>query len=420
VVLENGLRLVTERFPHVQSVTVALFIATGSRHEGAGEEGASHFLEHLVFKGSEHRDDHHKIARAIEGVGGSLNGFTHHEATCYHAVTLAEDFELAMDVVADMVIRPCLHEQSVQKEREVIIQEIKANRESPSGWVHELVQQQMFRQHPLGRLITGDEENVTGLSRRQCVAYQQRHYRPNNFVLAVGGNVDHAQVEAVTRRYYEPMLPGEPTTWDPPPDGQTAPEFTLEPRSTEQLHLCLGFRALPYRHPDGYVLGVIDILLGSGVSSRLFQELRENRGLAYDAGSYPHPYRDAGAFILYASVAPKHAAECLKAILDQIERLKTELVSEEELQEAKQFAKGTLLLGLEGPGAYAMMLGERELITDELFQTEDITDGVNRVTAEDVRRVAQELLRPEKTTLAVVPPRRWRSEGKLANLILSW
>ncbi|NCO41857.1 MAG: hypothetical protein AUJ96_07410 [Armatimonadetes bacterium CG2_30_66_41] len=419
-VLDNGLRIVTETFPHAQSVTVAVFVASGSRHERDGEQGASHFLEHLVFQGSARRDNQFKVARAIEGVGGSLNGFTHHEATCYHAVTLAEDFELAMDVIIDMVLYPCLHESAMEKERQIILQEIKSNRESGAAWVHELVQQRMFQDHPLGQLITGAEQNVAALTRAQCVAYQQANYRPNSLVLAVAGNVEHGAVVELARRYFEPVAPGSPVEWGVPPNGQAGPAVVFEPRTAEQLHLCLGFRALPHRHPDSFVLGVIDILLGSGVTSRLFQEIRENLGLAYDVGSYTQPYRDAGAFVLYASVEPKRAVQCLRAILGGVDRLKEGLIDEEELREAKQFAKGTLLLGLEGPGAYAMMLGERELLTEELFQVEEISAGVNRVTTEDIQRVSQELLRSEGATLAVVPPKRWRSEGKLIDLMASW
>jgi len=403
-ILDNGLRVVTEEMPHAQSVTTALFVAAGSRYEAAEVNGISHFLEHLFFKGSRKRDSQLKIAKAIESVGGHLNAFTHQEATCFYARTLAEHFPLSMDVICDMLLHPLFEADKLEMEKSVIIQEIRSMRDVPQSWVHEMLQEMMWKDQPLGRSIAGTEETVSALTREGCLSFKEQWYQPGNMVLSVSGRITHQQVLDLAMQYLNDGVNGASADWRPAREAQSRPEITTEIRDTEETHLCIGVRGLPRSHPDEYALRVLNTIVGAGMSSRLFQEIRENRGLAYAVGSYPRFFRDTGLWVVYASVAPPKTADTLRAMLDELHKLKVIPVPSQELEEAKQFAKGGLLLSLESTANYAMLLGEHQLLVGDLITPDDIRARIDAVTAEDIQRVACDLLKPERLNLAVIGP----------------
>jgi predicted Zn-dependent peptidase len=390
--------------PHAQSVTTALFVAAGSRYESADISGISHFLEHLFFKGSRQRDNQLKIAKAIETVGGVLNAFTHQEATCFYARTLAEHFPLSMDVLCDMLLHPLLEADKLEMEKSVIVQEIRSLRDVPQSWVHDVLQEMMWKDQSLGRSIAGTEETVSALTREGCLAFKEQWYQPSNMVLAVAGRITHQQVLDCAAHYFSNGNNGAAMEWSPADETQNRPEISAEVRETEETHFCLGVRGLPRSHPNEYALRVLNTVMGAGMSSRLFQEIRENRGLAYAVGAYPHFFRDTGAWVVYASVHPHKMTDTIAAIMDELRPLKQTPVPAQELEEAKQFAKGGLLLSLESTANYAMLLGEYELLVGELITPDDIRAKIDAVTSDDVRRVVCDILRPERMNLAVVGP----------------
>lgn len=403
-ILSNGLRVVTEEMPHAQSVTTALFVAAGSRYETAEVNGISHFLEHLFFKGSRKRDNQLKIAKAIESVGGHINAFTHQEATCFYARTLAEHFPLAMDVICDMLLHPLFEADKLEMEKSVIIQEIRSMRDVPQSWVHQMLQEMMWKDQPLGRSIAGTEETVEALTREGCLSFKEQWYQPSNMVLSVAGRITHQQVLDLAAQYLSDGVNGAAVDWHPANETQSRPEIATEVRETEEAHFCLGVRGLPRSHPDEYALRVLNTLMGAGMSSRLFQEIREKRGLAYAVGSYPHFFRDTGVWVIYASVHPQKMTDTVTATLNELHQLKEAPVPAQELEEAKQFAKGNLLLSLESTANYAMLLGEYELLVGDLITPDDIRAKIDAVTAEDIQRLACNILKPERLNLAVIGP----------------
>lgn len=403
-VLDNGLRVVTEEMPQMQSVTMGIFVATGSRYEAASLNGISHFLEHMFFKGSAKRPDQLQIARAIEGVGGHLNGYTHQEATAFYAVTLAEHFPLAMDVLADMVLNPTMQADKLATERGVVIQEIRTMKDVPQSWVHELLHEEMWKQQPLGRPIAGTEEIVGALDRDRCLAHMQDWYHSKNSVVSVAGRMKHEQAVELSGQFFSDLATGKRVEYERASDEQSDLQLVHEQRECEEVHLCLGLRGYARQHPDEYVVRVIDTIMGSGMSSRLFQEMREKRGLAYSVGAYPRFFQDTGAWVVYASVATEKTGEAIRGLVEQLELIKQERIGETELSEAKQFIKGSMLLSLESTSSYAMMLGERELLTGKLITPEEIGRRIDAVTADDVQRVASNVIKRKTATLAVVGP----------------
>ncbi len=415
--LDNGLRVVTEAMPQMQSVTLGLFCATGSRYEAPAANGISHFLEHMFFKGSAKRPDPLLIARAIEGIGGHFNGYTHQEATAFYAVTLAEHFPIALDVISDMILHPVMDPEALSRERVVVIQEIRTAKDVPQSWVHELLQEEMYREQALGRPIAGTEEVVGALDAPGCLAYRADWYHPKNLVLSVAGRIEHEHVVEQAAQAMAAEASGRVAEYEPAQSDQTELRVKHEQRDCEEVHLCLGFRGLPRRHPDEYAVRVLDTIMGSGMSSRLFQEIREKRGLAYSVGAYPRFWQDAGAWTVYGSVERAKVDEAMTALIEQLHRISNERVDETEFNEAKQFIKGSVLLGLESTQSFAMMLGERMLHSGTTTTAAEIGAKIDAVTAEAVQRVAGEIITRQRATLAVVGPVTEEEFGKLAERV---
>jgi predicted Zn-dependent peptidase len=404
-VLPSGLRVVTEQLPGSCSACVGMWVAVGSRDEPTAVAGAAHYLEHLLFKGTVRRSAV-AIAEEIDAVGGELNAFTTKEHTCYHAHVLDSDFELAIDLVCDVLGDALLEESDVDIERGVVLEEIAMRDDDPEDLVHDEFCAALFGSHPLGRPVLGTEESVTGMSREALHRFYRQRYTPERMVLTVTGNVTHSAVLAAVARSFGHHLTGcaQPVH---PRRGRAritgGRPLALCPDSSEQVHLTLGVQAIN-RHDDRrYALGVLNAALGGGMSSRLFQQVREQRGLAYSVYSAVDSYADVGSLSIYAGCSPGRLGEVAVVIGDVLADLARDGLSDTELARGKGQLRGGLVLGLEDAPSWMIRIGTAELNHGEHHTVEHELRRINAVTAEQVGELARELLR-QRITAAVVGP----------------
>jgi len=414
VTLDNGLRLLTSEMPHTRAVSAVFFVTAGSRYEVEPEAGISHFIEHICFKGTERRRSSKEISEAIESVGGMLNGGTDKELTTFWCRVTSEHFPLALDVLIDLLRHSRFDDTDIDRERQIIIEEINMSLDSPRQRVAMLIDELLWPGQPLGRDIAGSKETVAALTRRQMLDFLSTHYLPNTTVVAVAGDIEQKQVQDIINQTLGEWKPNKVSAGFPNGGDQEAARLNIEFRDTEQAHLCLGVPGLSFFHPDRYSIDLLSIILGEGMSSRLFNEIREQQGLAYDIHSYADHFADSGAVIIYAGVDPSQVDSALGAIIDQISKLK-EQISEAELSKAKEIAKGRLVLGLESSRNVAAWLGAQELLTSRILTTDEVISLVEAITIEDLKRVAQQLLTSEKLNLAIVGP--VKEENPLARLL---
>jgi predicted Zn-dependent peptidase len=402
--LRNGVRILTDRMPHVRSVSIVLYFGAGSRYEEASQAGVSHFIEHMSFKGSERYPTAQSISEAIEGVGGVLDAGTEKELTVYSAKIASRHFDLAMGVLADMVRRPRLDPRELEKERRVIIDEIGMYRDSPQEWVSVLADETLWPGLPLGREVAGTRATVEGLTREEMETYHTRHYLPGNLVLSVAGEVEHGQVVEAAERLLGDWKPGELPRFVPCPPPAGVPRVRLERRDTEQSNLCLLVPGVAYNEPGYYTQALLNAILGDGMSSRLFLEVREQQGLAYEVGSGAASYHDTGSFVVYAGVEPDRIGPALRAILAELARLRLEPVPAEELQRAKEYTKGRMALRLEDTHSVAAWLGGQESLRREVLEVDDVMARMDAVSAADIQQLASTLFQDEWLRLAVIGP----------------
>ena len=401
--LKGGARLLTAVLPDRASVSVVVMLAVGSRFEEDRIGGVSHFIEHLFFKGTRRRPSAKEIAEAIEGVGGVMNASTDKELTVYWTRVPADRLELAVDVLFDIVSDSQLAPDDVERERLVILEELKMYLDQPQDYVHSLFESIMWPGHPLGRDIIGTVESVSKTSRDDLLAYLDGHYRLPSMVIGVSGAVvDERARELIDSRLTLPESENG-SVYLPAPGALEKPAVLLHRKDTEQAHICLGTRAVSYLDPDRYALDLINTVLGEGMSSRLFLEIRERRGLAYDVHSYSSKHSDAGYFAVYMGVDPKKAEEAVDAALGELRRIAEELVPEAELVKAKEFTKGRLRLGLEGTNSLATWLCQQELLTGKVRTVDEVVALFEAVTQEDLQRVARRVLE-QPVQLAVIGP----------------
>lgn len=402
-VLPNGLRILTEAIPSMRSVSFGVWVGIGSRDETPALSGVSHFLEHLLFKGTKRRSAL-EISSQIEAVGGETNAFTAKEYTCYYARVLDADLPLAIDVVCDLVIDSVLTDADVETERGVILEEIAMHDDEPGDEVHDVFTEAIFGNHPLGRQISGTVASISALTRKQIDGFYRRRYQPSQMVIAAAGNLDHAKVVKAVRAAFaglptaaEPAPRRSRTTKVPARSGQVV----VRNKDTEQAHLVLGCVGYPRQHDNRFALGALNNVLGGGMSSRLFQQIREQRGLAYSVYSFTSQYSDAGLFGVYAGCAPGKVEEVLAITRDELARVAQDGISDAEVERGKGMLKGAVVLGLEDTGSRMSRLGKGELLYDELLSVDEVLRRVDLVTPEMVRQVAGELLaRP--MSLAVI------------------
>ena len=402
-ILDNGLRIITAAMPYTQAVCISLFIGAGSRYETEAQAGISHFIEHLLFRGTSKRPAARVISEAIEGVGGILNGGTDKELTVYWCKVAQLHFPLALDVLTDVLLHSKFDSQDIEKERQVIIEEINMSKDSPSQQVHMHIDELLWPNHPLGRDIAGNKESVAGITRDMMLGYLDEQYLPNNTVVAIAGNIKHQEVVAAISQILGDWTTQQTHAGYTTYKEQIAQRLCIETRETEQAHLCLALPGLSLLHPRRFVLGLLNIILGEGMSSRLFTEIRDRLGLAYSIHSYVDHFFDSGSVTIYAGVESKNLRAAIQAILEQLNQL-TETVPESELSKAKELSKGRLLLRMEDSRNVAGWMGGQEILTKRILSVDQIESIINAITAEELRQLAQELIISDKLRLAVVGP----------------
>ena len=404
VTLPNGIRVFTSEMPHLRSVSIAFYFGVGARYEPDPISGASHFIEHMLFKGSRHFPNAQVISEAIEGVGGVLDAATDKEVTVYSAKVASQHFDLALRLMTDMVRHPLMEAQEIEKERGVIIEELSMYRDSPADWVNVLADEAMWPGQPLGREVAGTRETVAALSRETLLDYKARHYTPSNLVISVAGNVSDQQVMDKLVELLDDWPDSTAPRWSPSPIRPTAERVWLETRPTEQTNLCLLTPGIAHTDPRHYTMTLLNAALGDGMSSRLFIEIRERLGLAYDIGSAPSYYYDTGSFTLSAGVEPKRTEATIRAAIAELRKLRDEPPRPEELARVKEYTKGRMALRLEDTYSVAAWMGGQEIISGEALELDEVTARVDAVTVEQVQALARDLFTSDGLRLAVIGP----------------
>lgn len=408
--IANGLRVVTCEMPGMQSIALGIWIKAGGRYENKQNKGIAHFLEHLIFKGSK-KYSCRKIKESIEGVGGSLNGFTSEELTCYFAKLPRRHLDLALDVLSDMVINPQLKQEEIDKERTVIIEEIKMYKDLPQSHVYELLDELLWPKQPLGMSIAGTIESVSAIGRDGLSGFKNKYYNPAGIVISAAGMLGHDELTAKIEKLFSGFKKTKPNTFAAAKQKQQKPQLSLLVKETEQTHLALGFHGIKREHPLKYAVSILHIILGANMSSRLFNELREKRGLVYEIGSQVKRYSDTGAFIVHAGVDNRKAEEAIPLILKELARIKDKLVTRDEFKRAKDFYLGQLMLALEDTLDQMSWIGESAASLDKIFSLEQVVSQMGKVKIEDVREAAQQIFNKNRLNLALIGPLKGRQEN---------
>ncbi len=415
--LSNGLRLLTAPMNGMRSASIALIFTVGSRYETRSLAGISHFIEHMVFKGSQHYPTARHISETIEGVGGVFNGSTDKELTMYTARVPGEQLPTVMEVLADMVRRPILDPDELEKERSVIIEELSSTRDDPQEWVGLLIDEVMWPGLPLGRDDAGFIETVSRLQQHDLQDYLNEYYRPNSLIISVAGNIDTDQVIALAERLFGDWEAGQHKSWVESLPPRDAVPVSVIQKDTEQANICLGTLGIAYTSPDYYEFMLTNAILGEGMSSRLFQTIREEQGLAYDIGSYFNSYAETGNFVVSAGVDPAQIEPALRAIIGELTRISQQPVPEDELNRIKAYIRGSIILGLEGTAQVASWLGSQEYSRGRIIPVDDLVAKIDAVTADDIQRIAQHCFATEWRRLAVIGPYKSGSAEHFAKLL---
>jgi predicted Zn-dependent peptidase len=401
-ILPNGLLVLTESIPHVRSVSMGAWIVSGSRDETVDDNGISHFVEHMVFKGTTTRSAQ-DIAREVDTIGGNLDAFTGKETVCFNIKVLDENLPPALDVLSDLVLHPRFTREDLQREQGVILEEIKMDEDNPDYLVHETFTQNFWKNHALGRPILGTVKTVSSFGQTTVVEHHARRFTPRNMVFSAAGNLEHDSfLEQVAAKFGGLAA----STGDAPPVAPSpvaTPHITLKrKRSLEQVQMCLGVSAPAVSDPDRYVVYLLNTILGGGMSSRLFQTIREDQGLAYSIYSEMNPFRDTGALSVYAGMSLDKTERVLQLTLKELSRLKYESVSEAELGRAKNQMKSNIVLGLESSSSRMSNLARQQMYYGEFFSVDQIVRGIDQVTPERVQELANRLFRPEAIALTLL------------------
>lgn len=403
--LPEGLRVITTEMADAQSVSVNVFVGAGSRYEHRRINGVSHYLEHMLFKGTLKRPSALMVSEAIEAAGGRSNAFTGHEVTCYLAKVPFDQLPVALDVIADMVQHPLLAPEEVDRERQVIIEEIRRGHDSPGAWASELAQRALFGDQPLGWAIAGTEETVRGITREDLADYVGTWYVPNNCVVSVAGNTTHQQVLGLVEQHFRAAAAAHVGSYVRAAAPSPGPTVLVETRPISQANMSMAVLGMSRQDPDRYAFTVLANLLGSGMSSRLFKEVRERRGLAYSVGCGVVRFHDTGALYTSAGVAPEKLVEATKVIVAEFRKLVDEPVPEEELTKAKDYSAGTFRLGLEDTMSVARWTGDSLITMGRVQRVEDVVARLQAVTPEEIQRVAKRLFVDNAVGVGVTSPR---------------
>jgi predicted Zn-dependent peptidase len=399
-ILPNGLIVLTERMDHLRSVAMGVWIKSGSRGEAAETNGISHFVEHMVFKGTRSRSAQ-LIAREMDSIGGNLDAFTGKETICFNVKSLADHVPIALDVLGDLVLNPIFASNDIERERGVILEEIKIDEDNPDVLVHELFTQSFWKDHPLGKPILGTTTTVARLDQAKLLDYHAGRFHAGNMVFSAAGNLDHDQFVQAIAEKFAPLQSGQPLTELPAPDS-TARILLKNKKSLEQVQICLGVPAPPITDENRYATLILNTVLGGGMSSRLFQTIREERGMAYSVFSDLSPYRDTGTLCVYAGTSVGKALECTELIMTEFRKLKQEPLPDEELTRAKDQLKGNILMGLESSNSRMANLARQEIYFGQFFTADEIIAKIDAVQPEQVQAMAQRLFDPEKIAVTLL------------------
>jgi predicted Zn-dependent peptidase len=402
-VLDNGLRIVTATMPHTHSASICIFVGVGSRYESEQKGGVSHFIEHMMFRGTRKRPTAREISEAIEGVGGTLNAGTDKEMTVYWCKVAQRHFGQSLDVLADMLLHSRFDSQDIEKERQVIMEEISMSYDSPAQRVGLLIDELLWPAHPLGRDVAGSKPSVTSITSKDMFSYLKAHYLPAGTVVSVAADIEHQEVVNAVSRVLggwsrRTCRPGYAAYKE-----RLAERLRIEIRDIEQAHLCLALPGLSLFHPKRFTLDLLNVILGEGMSSRLFSEIRDRLGLAYSIYSFVEHFLDSGSITVYAGVEPKNLPVAIEAILEQLDQLK-ETVSELELTKAKELFKGRLLLRMENSRNVAGWIGAQETLVGRIFSVEEVVSLIDAITADDLQQLVQELMLDNRLRVAIVGP----------------
>jgi predicted Zn-dependent peptidase len=399
--LNNGVRILTQKMPHTRSVSMGVWVNVGARDETATESGLSHFIEHMIFKGT-HRRTAYQIAKEFDAIGGHTNAFTTMENTCYHAKVMDTHTETMVDILTDIFINSVFDPEEFDKERPVILQEIGMVVDSPDEYIHVLSGQNFWGEHPLGRSILGTPENITRFDTGQLKKFFHRRYQPDRIFISAAGNLEHQQIVDLIKPTFETIPSGKDF-----PQRLTPPDRSvvdLNHRNLEQMHICLSTKGLAITDPRRYAFSLLNTIAGGNMSSRLFQEVRERRGLAYSVYSFISSHVDAGMFGFYLGVDPRQARDAIQVVLDEIVKFKTEPIQSPELESAKEYTKGSLLLASESADNHMVRNAQNEMHFGSDIALEEIIEKIEAVTADDILKLADELINPDKMTYTMLGP----------------
>jgi predicted Zn-dependent peptidase len=399
--LSNGIRVVSETLPKSRSVSIGVWVKVGSRHEPQEIGGISHFIEHMFFKGTEKRTAK-DIAIEMDSLGGEMNAFTSQETTTYYAKVVDEHLPVAIDILSDILLGSRFEPLEMEKERKVILEEIKGVEDTPDDYIHELFTSTVWPDNPLGRPILGTKETIKALKHQDIISYIDRYYSPKEIVISVAGNFEHARlIELLDASFGKLLRTGDPKK-------EMTPAFThavtVRKKQLEQVQVCIGCRGFNYTHEDRYVISALNTVLGNSMSSRLFQEVREQSALAYSIYSYVTSYRDTGLLTVYAGTDPSNALEVVRLVTREFKKIKGEGITAAEEARVKNQIKGNLILSLESSNSHMSRLARQEIYFGKYISIDDIIKGVEKVTTEQVQRLAQQLFTRENLSLAILGP----------------
>ena len=399
-VLPNGLTLITEEMQHIRSVSIGIWMKTGSRDEDLPWNGISHFIEHMVFKGTQHRSAE-EIARQVDSIGGNIDAFTAKECISFNIKVLDEHLPIALDVLGDLVLNPVFDTQDITRERGVILEEIKMDEDNPDYLVHEIFTQNFWKDHPLGRPILGTRDTVKRFERTPICDFYSQRFSPGNMIITAAGHLNHDNFVDLVAKHFENMKPASNGFHSSPP--KIVPKIILRnKKSLEQVQICVGVPSYPITHEKRHSSYILNTLLGGGMSSRLFQNIRERQGLAYAIYSDLNPYRDTGCLSIYAGTSRESAAKVVESIVLEFRKLKSEMVSEDELRRSKDQLKGSLMLSLESSNARMSNLARQEMYFDRFYGLDELIEKIEGVTAEELRELANQFFRTENIAVTVL------------------
>jgi len=402
-VLDNGLRVITSTMPHSRSICLAILVGTGSCYESEEEAGISHFAEHLFFKGTQRRPTSKEITQDIEGVGGIINAATDKELTIFWCKVAEPHFPIAIDVLSDLLLNSRFDSKEIERERRIISEEINMNMDLPQQRIGVLIDELLWPKQPLGREVIGYRETISSITREQILNYVARRYVPNNTVLSIAGNIQHEEAVAQIENLFGKWTTGEIMTDYITNARQTEARLRIEPRDIEQAHLCIAVHGFSRSHPQRFKLDLLNTVLSGGMSSRLFTEIREHKGLAYDIHSYTEHFLKAGSFAIYAGVDPQKVETAVAAIFEELSKIKQGILAN-ELSRAKELSKGRLYLRFEDSQNVALWYGSQEILMRQILDIDDVISIVDTITIDELKEVAGEIITESGLNLAVTGP----------------